>query len=200
MADSIVRVKNGLEADRANIVPAVGEWIFATDSKRTYMGDGTTPGGVSADTKHHEVETSDGLSSVPFASDGDTCDVTESGNIYIRVNDAWVEIYSSQFPQISWTAATLSTGWSNVGGTMAPARFTKQGNWVMIEGGCSRTDKQDLIFILPVGFRPEFDIITPVFGHTGLMRIDIKPNGEVRLQTNGSVDWVSFCIQFAVGG
>jgi len=47
MATQIL-LKRGLEADRTSFTPAQGEPIYTTDSKRLYLGDGTTPGGVLA--------------------------------------------------------------------------------------------------------------------------------------------------------
>jgi hypothetical protein len=41
-----IRIKRGLEANRAAITPLRGEPLFATDTKKLYVGDGITPGGV----------------------------------------------------------------------------------------------------------------------------------------------------------
>jgi hypothetical protein len=44
-----IRVRRGLEANRLSFTPGVGEPIFTTDTKKLYIGDGTTPGGILVD-------------------------------------------------------------------------------------------------------------------------------------------------------
>ena len=192
-------VRHGLETDRANFTPAIGEWIFATDSKRSYMGDGVTPGGLNVVKKHFDVETFDDIASIGFSRDGDTCDVTATNKVYIRVNGTWINIYTPVEP-VTWNQPTLNAGWTNYGNDTSPVRYTKRDNVVYLEGSCSRTNEEDVIFTLPVGYRPEYDITNVVFGFSGVMRMDIHNTGEVTLITNGTVDWVSFNISYIVGG
>ena len=45
MANTI-RVKRGLETNRAGQTPAEGEFLYTTDEKKLYIGDGTTAGGI----------------------------------------------------------------------------------------------------------------------------------------------------------
>jgi len=40
------QVRRGLDSDRIKIIPAEGELIYATDTKKLYVGDGITWGGV----------------------------------------------------------------------------------------------------------------------------------------------------------
>lgn len=40
------QIRRGTEAERVSITPAVAEPIFTTDTKRLYVGDGSTPGGI----------------------------------------------------------------------------------------------------------------------------------------------------------
>lgn len=40
-----LKIKRGPEANRQSITPDSGEIIVTTDTKRMYLGDGTTPGG-----------------------------------------------------------------------------------------------------------------------------------------------------------
>jgi hypothetical protein len=44
------KIKRGPDADRLVITPAQGELIYTTDTKKLYVGDGTTLGGVAVDT------------------------------------------------------------------------------------------------------------------------------------------------------
>ena len=41
-----IQIKNGPESRRQNITPIVGELIWTTDTKKLYMGDGSTQGGI----------------------------------------------------------------------------------------------------------------------------------------------------------
>jgi len=45
----LIQVKRGLEADRLSVTPDVGEPLFTTDTKKLYIGDGLTPGGIEVD-------------------------------------------------------------------------------------------------------------------------------------------------------
>lgn len=41
-----LQLRRGLESDRTDITPAIGEPLYTTDTKNLYVGDGVTPGGV----------------------------------------------------------------------------------------------------------------------------------------------------------
>ena len=43
-----LRVKRGTDAERIGVIFEVGEPIFTTDTKRLYVGDGQTSGGIAA--------------------------------------------------------------------------------------------------------------------------------------------------------
>ena len=43
---SVLQVKRGLEGDRLGYTPLIGEMLYTTDTKRLYIGDGITLGGV----------------------------------------------------------------------------------------------------------------------------------------------------------
>lgn len=45
-----LRLRRGTNAERLLITPLQGELIYATDTKKVYVGDGTTVGGVAVDT------------------------------------------------------------------------------------------------------------------------------------------------------
>jgi hypothetical protein len=45
----LIQVRRGLEADRLSITPDMGEPLFTTDTKKLYIGDGATPGGIEVD-------------------------------------------------------------------------------------------------------------------------------------------------------
>ncbi len=41
-----LQIRRGTDAERGLIVPAAGELIYTTDTKKLYVGDGTTSGGI----------------------------------------------------------------------------------------------------------------------------------------------------------
>ena len=43
---NILKIKRGLEADRSGVTPAEGEFLYTTDEKKLYIGDGSTAGGI----------------------------------------------------------------------------------------------------------------------------------------------------------
>lgn len=45
----LIQVRRGLEANRLSYTPASGEITFTTDTKKLYVGDGVTPGGILVD-------------------------------------------------------------------------------------------------------------------------------------------------------
>jgi hypothetical protein len=45
----LIQIRRGLEANRVSITPESGELLFTTDTKKLYVGDGSTPGGVEVD-------------------------------------------------------------------------------------------------------------------------------------------------------
>jgi len=45
-----LQIRRGTNAERLGIIPLQGELLFTTDTKKLYVGDGTTLGGIAADT------------------------------------------------------------------------------------------------------------------------------------------------------
>lgn len=62
-----LQLRRGLEEDRTSITPAVGEPIYTTDTKRLYIGDGSTPGGVGINFDQNQLTaTTQSTSQVPI--------------------------------------------------------------------------------------------------------------------------------------
>ena len=45
-----LQIRRGTDAERQGITPLAGELIYTTDTKKLYVGDGTTAGGNQVDT------------------------------------------------------------------------------------------------------------------------------------------------------
>lgn len=74
-----IKVKRGLEASRTSVTPAEGEFLYTTDQKKVYIGDGTTAGGTAvAPTVTQQVE----LISTANASGAATVDFTGLSSVY----------------------------------------------------------------------------------------------------------------------
>ena len=51
-----LKLRRGTNAQRTGITPAEGELIYTTDTKKLFVGDGSTIGGIAVDTSGQEVE------------------------------------------------------------------------------------------------------------------------------------------------
>jgi hypothetical protein len=65
------KIRRGTNAERLTITPAQGELIYTTDTKKLYVGDGTTVGGNAVD------------SNIPIRVDGDNLILEPVDNVYI---------------------------------------------------------------------------------------------------------------------
>ena len=54
-----LQIRRGTDVDRQGIIPKAGEPIFTTDTKRLFIGDGSTAGGIIVDTNTGLAELSD---------------------------------------------------------------------------------------------------------------------------------------------
>lgn len=136
MANTI-QVKRGLEANRAAVTPAAGEFLYVTDTKSVFVGDGTTAGGnqvgaSGAYTEFLNQSTDVTLTSVnvgqvvidptvsimvqlPNATtlqQGDTFAITnmsQQDNIFVRSSDGTYQAFVAAGQTVNVTAANVST-------------------------------------------------------------------------------------------
>jgi hypothetical protein len=80
----------------------------------------------------------------------------------------WAELYTTGNVDGSpWVAPTLLNGWVGIGGR--PTRYTKRAGIVSVQGTISggATAASTVLFVLPVGYRPFFDIAFNVHNGAG---------------------------------
>jgi hypothetical protein len=100
----------------------------------------------------------------------------------------------------------FQNSWVNRGGATRTTRFRLEGDVVRLEGGVKTGTAGTTIFTLPAGFRPAFDVVTPVRvndatellaylnipGGTG--NVSVFPSGAA-----GAIDAVDFFVTFGLG-
>lgn len=84
-------VRRGLEQDRRVIVLSEGELGYTTDTKRLYIGDGSTAGGVLAGNKFIAIN-NDHETYTEEAVKGDLVYNTTKDKLYTRTASAWEEV------------------------------------------------------------------------------------------------------------
>lgn len=104
-----LKLRRGLNADRTGITPAEGEPIYTTDTKKLYIGDGTTAGGV-------EIGGGGTLTV-------NTQDFTASGTWTKPANALWVEVTMCGAGQAGKAGTTTNYGDGGSGGRIASKTF-----------------------------------------------------------------------------
>jgi len=79
--------------------------------------------------------------------------------------------------------SSFGAGWANSAGLgaqpQAPAGYRKTGTDVELRGTVGGTGASAIIFILPSGFRPQYQVTIPVSGTEAFAVVKINPNGQV---------------------
>jgi len=104
-----LKLRRGVNADRTGITPAQGEPIYTTDTKKLYIGDGTTAGGV-------EIGGGGTLTV-------NTQDFTASGTWTKPANAIWVEVTMCGAGQGGQAGATGYSGGGGSAGRAAQKTF-----------------------------------------------------------------------------
>ena len=79
-----LRLRRGTDSERALITPADGELVYTTDTKRLYIGDGTTAGGNPVDTAGTQFGANLNMNGFDLVGTGNintTGNLTVTGNI-----------------------------------------------------------------------------------------------------------------------
>lgn len=102
-----LRIRRGVEADRTGFTPLEGEPIYVTDTKKVYIGDGSTAGGVN----------------ISQALTVDTQDFTASGTWTKPANALWVEVTMCGAGENGVAGDTGSAGRGGRAGKVATKTF-----------------------------------------------------------------------------
>lgn len=81
-------VRRGTDTERQSITFALGEPGFTTDTKRLFVGDGVTPGGISTGVKFHGVLATEPVTTTALV--GDLYYNTQTSKMYfLSATDSW---------------------------------------------------------------------------------------------------------------
>ena len=95
-----------------------------------------------------------------------------------------------------WITPTLNGSYTSYGAPYGPIKYRKIGNIVNIQGIISNASV-GVVFTLPVGFRPDRQLIFyPSVSGGGISRLDIRQNGDVFIDTTSTSGWYSLTCTF----
>lgn len=93
-----IRIRTGLNDDRAAFIAALGEPLFTTDDVRFWVGDGTTPGGIPVSVSQWPIDDFSDLATLEDAEIGDFAFYRDRTRCFMLVNPppsskvAWMEL------------------------------------------------------------------------------------------------------------
>jgi hypothetical protein len=98
-------------------------------------------------------------------------------------------------PDTAWQPFVLLSGWSSLHllpAGVAPAGYHKDGaGYVYLRGGVRGTLNQGVSAVLPVGYRPEFEVRLNAYA-AGHLAADVVILPDGTMNTNkGAADWLS---------
>lgn len=105
----------------------------------------------------------------------------------------WVSLSGITFSTRPDQSLSLVGSWRPYGGEYRQPELTKVGNMVILSGLMTGTKERPAhLTTLPAGYRPAKDLIFTVNAHDDQARVDILPNGVVRVEVGGTKHgWVS---------
>ena len=119
-----LRIRRGVEADRTGFTPLEGEPIYVTDTKKLYMGDGSTAGGVG----------------IGGALTVNTQDFTASGTWTKPANALWVEVTMCGAGSNGAAGSTVGFGSGGIAGRAAQKTFLASALGATVSVTCGAPD------------------------------------------------------------
>jgi hypothetical protein len=183
-----LKLRRGLEADRASITPAEGEPLYTTDGKKLYIGDGATAGGVSVG-GGYELPTlaTDGLvyfdgsdlaNSEALQFDGTALRLAKAGAI-----DTYIELATFQTP-------------AGVAGARPQIKFGVDGNqYNQAELTFAYYGDEDLDNALVLGTQEKLIMFLNSRGRVGI-GVEV-PTAQLHIAKE---DEAQLCLEYGTGG
>jgi microcystin-dependent protein len=109
---SKIIIRQGLESDRESVVYSSGEPLYITNSKRTFIGDGITNGGVPLSNKFLGIATFDvntGSTGITYAYNGDIVFDITTDNLYALTGSSPATVASYAKITRNFTADNITT-------------------------------------------------------------------------------------------
>lgn len=142
-----LQIKRGLEANRLSYTPALGEPIFITDTKKVYVGDGATAGGIIVSGSGFDSDTNQRLLNLRIDSDWVIRYVGKFGGAG-KVDSEWVLKSNTEKGSIEGVSYNTTNYTANVATTSV----------TRVNNGSSNPDINTTINSAVVGNLVEYDI------------------------------------------
>lgn len=104
-----LQLRRGTSGTRTSITPAVGELIYTTDTKRLYVGDGTTAGGTAVDATTDIVNDTSPQLGGALDVNGQLITSASNGNIIVQPNGTGAVVFNTVRTFISRDTAPAGT-------------------------------------------------------------------------------------------
>jgi hypothetical protein len=109
------------------------------------------------------------------------------------------QISSMVAPLPAWSTPTLLNSWVNWGYPCSPARYAKDAaGRVQITGVLKDGINYAIIFVLPVGYWPTYDLFFTTDSGAGARTLTVNRSGEVRIESAGANTRVSIDCSFRI--
>jgi len=109
---SKIIIRQGIESDRESVIYSSGEPLYITNSKRTFVGDGVTSGGILASNKFLGFATfnlNSGSTGITYAYGGDIVFDKTTDNLYALTGSAPSSVTSYSKITRNFTADNITT-------------------------------------------------------------------------------------------
>ena len=114
----------------------------------------------------------------------------------------WVGADSAPRESTAWVVPTLTGGWKAFGGGVDTPAYAKRNGIVWLKGTIAAGTIAQIVFTLPVGFRPNTRLGFDQIANLNIARVDVEASGIVSVQaysgTGASNSFVSLELFFPV--